>query len=388
MSEILIHGRCDEAFAPVRDAFEQNFRDGLELGAACAIDIEGERVVDLWAGHTDPSKRQDWQRDTLVNLFSTTKGFTAFCAHKLVAEGKLDVDAPVASYWPEFAQAGKGDMPVRWLLSHRAGLAGVKELLPNEALYDWEATCEALAAQAPWWTPGEAHGYHAVTYGWLVGEVVRRIDGRSLGTYFREEFAEPLGADLHIGLPEAEHGRVSNLVPTLAPPADAEAAHIAKSIMGDPEGLTARAFANPPSMALGSGTREWREAEIPAANGHGTAAGLATLYGRAALADGGGVIDPVWRDQVRTENSRGPDKVLGVETRFGLGFMLPLDHPNGGSTLGDGALGHPGAGGSFGYADPERRMGFGYAMNQMGTRILLDDRVVALTEAATKAAPA
>lgn len=388
MSDIEIHGTCAPAFAPVRDAFADGFRQGLEIGAACAIDLEGERVVDLWAGHADPARTRPWQRDTLVNLFSTTKGFTAFCAHKLAAEGKLDVDAPVARYWPAFAQAGKGGLPVRWLLSHRAGLAAVSRPLPNEALYDWDAMCEALAAQEPWWTPGEAHGYHALTFGWLVGEVVRRIDGRSLGTYFRDEFAEPLGADLHIGLPATEHGRVSDLVPTTSPPSDAEAAHIAKAIMSEPEGLTARAFANPPSMALGSGTKAWREAEIPAANGHGTAAGLATLYGRAALPDGGGVIDPVWREQVRTENSRGPDRVLGVETRFGQGFMLPLDHPNGGATLGRGAFGHPGAGGSFGYADPERRMGFGYAMNQMGTRILLDDRVVALTDAATRAVSA
>ena len=386
MNEIEIHGSCDEAFAPVRQAFEQNFRQGTEVGAACAIDIEGERVVDLWAGHADAARTQPWQRDTLVNLFSTTKGLTALCAHKLAAEGRLDVEAPVARYWPEFAQAGKDELPVRWLMGHRAGLAAVKPLLANEALYDWDAMCEALAAQEPWWTPGEKHGYHALTFGWLVGELVRRIDGRSLGRYFREEIAEPLGADIHIGLPESEHGRVSDVIPTLEPPADAEAAHIMKSILAQPEGLTARAFANPPSMALGANHAAWRSAEIPAANGHGTAAALATIYGRAAQGDGGGVIDPEWRDTVRAEVSRGPDEVLGVETRFGLGFMLPLDHPNGGSALGAGAFGHPGAGGSFGYADPERRMGFGYVMNQMGTRILLDDRVVALTAAATEAA--
>ncbi len=224
MSEAEIHGTCHEAFATVRDAFEANFRDGHELGAGCAVDIDGERVVDLWGGHADAARTSAWERDTLVNVFSTTKGMTALCAHQLAAAGKLDVDAPVAHYWPEFEQAGKAELPVRYLMAHRAGLAAIKPLLPNEALFDWDA------------------------------------------------------------------------------------------------------------------------------------------------------------------NSRGPDSVLGVETRFGLGFMIPLDHPNGGSALGDGAFGHPGAGGSFGYADPERRMGFGYVMNKMGTRILMDDRVVRLTAAATKAA--
>jgi len=364
MPEVEIHGRCDARFARVREAFAENFRARDEVGAALALALEGELVVDVWAGHVDLARTRPWQRDTLVNVYSTTKGVTALAAHRLVDEGKLDLDAPVAKYWPEFAQAGKGALPVRWLLSHRAALPAVRKLLPNEALYDWEAMTSALAAEAPWWEPGAAHGYHAVTFGWLVGEVVRRIAGKSLGTYVRDAFAKPLELDFHIGLAEREHGRVADILE-----------------LADPEGVTARAFLNPPSMALGPNVPAWRSAEIPGANGHGTARALATLYGRAALGDGS-VISRDAIERCRGEQSRGDDLVLGVSTRFGLGFMLRQESHEGGRCLGAGAFGHPGAGGSLAFADPERRLGFGYVMNRMGPRILLDDRAIAAVEAA------
>jgi CubicO group peptidase (beta-lactamase class C family) len=379
-SEVEIHGACDARFAPVREAFARNFREQDEIGASVAIALDGEPVVDLWAGHTDLARTQPWQRDTLVNVYSTTKGVTALAAHRLVDEGKLDLDAPVASYWPEFAQAGKGALPVRWLLSHRAGLPAVRKLLPNEALYDWEAMTAALAAEPPWWTPGAAHGYHAVTFGWLVGEVVRRIAGRSLGAYVRDTFAKPLGLDFHIGLAEPEHGRVADILQTVPPDTTGEAAQMFMRALAEPEGVTARAFMNPPSMALGPNVPAWRSAEIPGANGHGTARALATLYGRAALGDGA-VISRAAIERCRGEQSRGDDLVLGVPTRFGLGFMLRQDSHAGGRCLGAGAFGHPGAGGSLAFADPEQRLGFGYVMNRMGPRILLDDRAIALVEA-------
>ena len=397
-SEIEIHGRCDARFARVREAFEENFRAREELGAAVAIALDGEPVVDLWAGHTDLARTQPWQRDTLVNVYSTTKGVTALAAHRLVDEGKLDLDAPVASYWPEFAQAGKGALPVRWLLSHRAGLPAVRKLLPNEALYDWDAMTSALAAEAPWWEPGSSHGYHAVSFGWLVGEVVRRIAGKSLGGYVRETFAEPqaqraaraepershgAGLDFHIGLAESEHARVADIVQPAAPDPNGEAAQLFVRALADPEGVTARAFMNPPSMAFGPNVPAWRSAEIPGANGHGTARALAVLYGRAALGDAGGVISSDATLRCRAEQSRGPDLVLGVPTRFGQGFMLRQETHEGGRCLGTGAFGHPGAGGSLAFADPERRLGFGYVMNRMGPRILLDDRAIALVEAAS-----
>jgi CubicO group peptidase (beta-lactamase class C family) len=382
MAEIEIHGRCDARFARVREAFAESFRTRDEIGAAVAIAVEGEPVVDLWAGHLDRERTRPWQRDTLVNVYSTTKGVTALAAHRLVDEGKLDLDAPVAKYWPEFAQAGKGAIPVRWLLSHRAGLPALRKLLPNEALYDWEAMTSALAAEAPWWEPGTAHGYHAVTFGWLVGEVVRRIAGKSLGAYVRDTFANPLDLDFHVGLAEREHARVADILQPAAPDPNGEAAQMFVRALADPEGVTARAFMNPPSMALGPNVAAWRSAEIPGANGHGTARALATLYGRVALGDAGGVISRDASARCRGEQSRGADLVLGVPTRFGLGFMLRQESHEGGRCLGAGAFGHPGAGGSLAFADPEQRLGFGYVMNRMGPRILLDDRAIALVEAA------
>ena len=212
-----VHGRCEPRFQAVRDVFERNLRDGLDLGAAVAFTLDGEPVVDLWGGRLEFDRDDEWQRDTLVNVYSTTKGMTAICAHRLVEQGKLDLDAPVASYWPEFGQAGKQELPVRWLLSHQAGLPAVRKPLPKGALYDWHAMTSALAAQQPWWTPGTKHGYHAMTYGFLVGELVRRVSGQSLGTYFREQVAEPLEADFHIGLGEEHHARTTRLHGHLVP---------------------------------------------------------------------------------------------------------------------------------------------------------------------------
>ena len=379
-----IHGHCDPRFAKVREAFAANLRDAGEIGAGISVVVDGDPVVDLWGGRADTQGTRPWERDTLVNVYSCTKGMTALCAHRLVAEGRLDIDAPVAKYWPEFAAAGKDTLPVRWLLGHRSGLAAVRASLPGEALYDWDAMCAALAAETPWWTPGTAHGYHAVTFGWLVGEVVRRIDGRSLGTYFREEIAKPLGADFWIGLPEVEHGRVAEMSPLPMPPQDDDRIHLAAIIMGDPQGLAARAFMNPVTMAMGVNNAAWRTAEIPGANGHATARALARIYGalaRGGVQDGVHVLDPAGIARCREEQSYGADLVLPTTTRFGLGFMLPQDRHDARFGPSPNAFGHPGAGGSLGFADPDARVGFGYAMNSMGPHILLDPRAVALIDA-------
>ena len=376
-----IQGRCDDRFAAVRAEFEKGFTSKDEIGAGVCVLVDGERVVDLWGGHADQAQTKAWNEDTLVNVYSTTKGVVAFCVHRLVEEGRLDLDAPVAEIWPEFAARGKAEVPAHWLLSHRVGLPAVRQLLPPEALYDWDAMTTALAAEEPWWTPGEAHGYHAITYGWLAGELVRRVTGKSVGTYFREQFAEPLGLDVHIGLPDAEHGRVAEMGPMAVPPPDElEALEMTKKILADPEGMTARAFANPPSMAAGVNVPEWRRAEIPGANGHATAAGVATLYGLAAVADPR-VLSLASIDRARTEQSVGPDLVLGLSTRIGLGFMLSQERREASFGPSPGAFGHPGAGGSVGFADTERRVGFGYVMNRMGPRILLDDRALDLIDA-------
>ena len=379
-----IQGHCDRRFARVRAAFADNFANRNEIGAAVAVVVDGEPVVDLWAGDADQSGTRPWERGTLANVYSCTKGMTALCAHRLIERGLLDLDAPVPEYWPEFAQAGKASLPVRWLLSHRAGLAAVKPILPGEALYHWDAMCAALAAQEPWWAPGTAHGYHAVTFGWLVGELVRRITGRSLGTYFRDEVAEPLGLEFHIGLPESEHDRVAELTMLPPPSPEDDTMQLGLLIFSDPEGVTARAFMNPPSLAHGVNHSAWRTAEIPGANGHATARALARVYG--VLARGGDengfhLLDTAGIERCREEQSHGPDLVLQIPTRFGLGFMLPQDRPDARFGPNRGAFGHPGAGGSVGFADPETRVGFGYVMNRTGPRILLDPRATALIDA-------
>ncbi|HSP96899.1 MAG TPA: serine hydrolase domain-containing protein [Candidatus Dormibacteraeota bacterium] len=387
MPEPTIHGECATRFRRVREVFEENFRRRREIGAAVAVLHDGDTVVDLWAGWADQAKTQPWQRDTIANVYSCTKAMAALCAHQLVERGRLDLDTPVAAYWPEFAQRGKQRIPVRWLLSHRAGLPAVREILPPESLYDWNMITAALAAEEPWWEPGTAHGYHAVTFGWLVGEVVRRIDGRSLGTYFRDEIARPLGLDFHIGLDEGEHARVaelSDLVMAGADELDPEALGLAQVILADPDGMAARAFMNPPSLAFGVNNAEWRSAEIPGANGHAGARDLARVYG--ALARGGDldgvhVLAPAGIARLRAEQSHGPDLVLQVNTRFGLGVMLPQDRPDAHFGPSPNAFGHPGAGGAVGFADPDGRIGFGYTPNRLGPHILLDPRATALIEA-------
>jgi CubicO group peptidase (beta-lactamase class C family) len=381
---ISIEGTCAPRFAAVRDAFAANFAAGREVGASFAATLDGAVIVDLWGGHADDARTREWTRDTIVNVFSTTKAMTALCVHLLVDRGALDVDAPVARYWPEFAQKNKDRIPVRWLLGHRSGLAAIRETLPNEALYDWNAMCAALAAEEPWWRPGEGHGYHALTIGWLVGELVRRISGRSLGTYYRQEVAEPLGIDFHIGLPESEHARVAEMsgIPLEVPPDGG--VKLAEIILSNPEGLSARAFMNPPSLALGVNHREWRTAEIPGANGHGNARALARVYGalsRGGEVDGVHVLSPAGIARCHQEQSSGPDQVLQITTRFGLGFMLSQKEREARFGPNPRAFGHPGAGGSVGFADPDTKIGFGYVMNRMGPHILLDPRAVELIEA-------
>ena len=382
MTDLPTGGRCEPQFEAVQTAFEQNFTEHGDVGAAVCVYLHGEPVVDIWGGWYSAERERAWDRNTLVNVFSTTKGLTAFCAHRLVEQGLLDVDAPVAQYWPEFAAAGKESIPVRMLLNHQAGMAAVRRPLAMDDLFNWETMTGALAEQEPWWTPGEQHGYHALTYGWLVGEVVRRIDGRSLGTYWREEFAAPLGLDAHIGTGPEYDGRISTLIDA-AP--DPEAPDLVE-LFGGPDSVGAAAFSNPP---LGgpdeeqiTASRGWRGAEIPAANGHATARSLARVYGAAAnggAVDGIHVLNPETLEHAITEQSFGLDTCLQMETRFGLGWMLTADFmPLGPNPR---AFGHPGAGGSLGYADLDAGIGFGYTMNQMQNNLSGDPRVNGLIEA-------
>jgi CubicO group peptidase (beta-lactamase class C family) len=382
-AEFKIEGEVDKRFENVRKAFAENFETRGELGAAVAMVIDGRPVVDLWGGYFDKAKNRSWNRDTLVNVYSTTKGLTATCAHRLIDQGKLDPDEAVSRYWPEFAQAGKKDLPVRYLLSHRAGLPAIRKVLAEEALFDWDTMAAALAEQEPWWQPGTKHGYHALTIGWLVGEVIRRITGKGLGKYFREEIAEPLKLDCHIGLAAAHDSRVSDLL--ASPPPGPDEPNLFVEAMKEPEGATAKAFLNPPVLTKPNlvNTRSWRGAELGAANAHTTARSLARLYGslaRGGEIDGYRVVRPEALERFYAEQSYGPDQVLmQMPTRFSMGFMLSQP----GAMFGPHrkAFGHPGAGGSLGFADPQTKVGFGYTMNQMANGLLIDARASALIDA-------
>ncbi len=379
--DLRVEGACDPRFSRVREVFVQNFSTCGETGAAVALTLDGRSVVDLWAGWADAERTRPWQRDTIVNVYSTTKGMTAICAHWLVDQGRLDLDAPVARYWPEFAQGGKERLPVRYLLSHQAGLPAVRESLPTTAMYDWSPMTTALAAQEPWWEPGTRHGYHAVTYGWLVGEVIRRISGKSVGTFFRDEVARPLDADFHIGLAAEHDRRTASLIP--APPPSPEQMDLFTEILKSADPMMLSVMFNPPIPPDAVNTREWRAAEIPAANGHTNARALARVYGTLACggsADGVRVLSRDSIERALTMQAEGRDAVLPLYTRFGLGFMLSTPTEKMGPN--PRTFGHGGMGGSMAFADPDARLGFGYTMNEAHMGLwLIDPRAAALIDA-------
>lgn len=369
---MLIQGHYSLEFEAVRDAFAALFEDRQERGAALCVQVNGETVIDLWAGTQDKDGAQAWHTDTLVNLFSCTKTFTAVAVLQLAAEGKLSLEAPVARYWPEFAANGKSTITVRQLLNHQAGLPALRQLLPAEALYDWQAMTHALAAEQPWWTPGSAHGYAAITYGWLLGELIRRVDGRSPGRAIVERVAAPLGLDFHIGLADSEFHRVAHVARSKGNPGDEAAQRLLQVTLREPEALSTRAFTNPPSILTSTNKPEWRRMEQPAANGHGNARSLAGFY--QGLLDGT-LLDSEWLDELTREQSLGDDLTLLTPTRFGLGCML--DQPSRANAtfgMGAGAFGHPGAGGSVGFADPYQGVAFGFVTNTLGPYVLMDPR--------------
>jgi CubicO group peptidase (beta-lactamase class C family) len=375
-----LHGSCDPAFRRVADTFASHFArhpsgGPVELGAAVCVEVDGRRVVDLWAGFADPDRTRPWGEDTMVCVFSCTKGIAAICLHQLAERGLIDIDAPVARYWPEFAAAGKQDVTVRHVLTHAAGLNRLRDPLPPGGLYDWRTVVDALAAEAPHWPPGTAHGYHTLSFGHLVGELVRRVDGRDLGTYVHDQLADPLGVDLFVGVPVAEQHRAADLA---LPPKRSALGKVARAALDidptkierydDPHILT------PPVC----NTALWRGAQIPGANGHANARALARVYG--ALANGGeGVLRPGTIDAVRTPQVTGPDRTIGCITQFGLGFNLPGGDV--GYRRGSRGFGHGGAYGSLGWSDPEARLGFGFVFNQCGEP-QADGRAARLLDAA------
>ncbi|MGY4962060.1 serine hydrolase domain-containing protein [Streptomyces sp. 900105245] len=380
-----VGGHCDPRFAAVREAFEANFRERGELGAAVAVTVGGETVVDLWGGWADADRTRRWEQDTLVNVWSTGKGPVALCAHILADRGLLDLDAPVAAYWPEFAAAGKERVLVGHLLSHRAGLSGLREPHSLSELCDWELTTARLARTEPWWEPGTRSGYHALTYGFLVGEVVRRISGLRPGAFLEREVTGPLGIDFTFGLPAKEAGRAAELVRP-SPAAAGEQTAVFQQLA--PVALAA--LANPPVGAAEANSPEWRAAEIPAANGHGTARAVAALYGVLAgrgTYGGRRILSPEAAERVREGQGSCRDLVLGAgfegETEIGLGLWLSGAHGSYGPN--PRAFGHDGFGGSCGLADPDAGVSLGYVMNRMGPRIADDPRKTALVYALYRA---
>jgi CubicO group peptidase (beta-lactamase class C family) len=359
-----ILGTVDPKFTAVRDAFANNFTTHGEKGSAVTIAVNGKVVVDIWGGYRDAAQSEPWREDDIVNFFSVSKALCTLCALQLVERGKLDLDAPVARYWPEFAAGGKDTVTTRQLLCHQGGLPSLREPLPEGAALDWNAITGALAKQEPWWTPGTAHGYHVNTFGFLIGEIVRRISGKSIGTYLRDHIAAPLGADVHIGLPASEHHRVAEY---LWPTTNTGSATMPTA----EQQMRFNAYWNPPGFSGGGWVNrpEWRSAEVPSTNGHGSARGVARVY--AALANGGSVdgIQVISKDvlaEATHEHSNGHDLINDRPSRFGLGFQLTQpERPLGPNK---GAFGHFGAGGSLGYCDPESRIAFAYITNDMGPR--------------------
>jgi CubicO group peptidase (beta-lactamase class C family) len=358
--QVEIHGHCDNKFVSVKEAFAANFEAGLEVGASFAATVNGRFVVDIWGGHANESQTRPWQKDTIVCAFSTTKVMTSICALMLIDRGLLDPNAPVAKYWPEFAQAGKESVLVRHILSHTAGLPALDKPVPMETLYDWNKVVKLLASQKLWWEPGKDWGYHAFTQGFLVGEVVRRITGKTLGIFFRDEVAIPLGADFHIGLPGEHEKRVGEMIP---PPEfkPGEPSYIA------PGSMLYQAMNFPILSALDTRNRAFRACEIPAGNGHGNARSVARVTAAVAC---GGELDGVRLfgqstiEKALEEQYYGSPQSWATPIRFGLGFGLTSKElPIGPNPR---VLYWAGWGGSAVAMDVDAKLSFSYVMNKMG----------------------
>lgn len=406
-----IDGWVASGWEDVREVFQANFDHGSEVGAAFSAYHRGDKVVDLWGGVADDTTGRPWEEDTMVLVFSTTKGVTAMCANRLAQEGALDVDAPVSTYWPEFARAGKEHATVAHLLSHRVGVPWVDGDMSVDDMLSWQPVVEALERQVPVWPPGSDHGYHATTFGWLVGEVVRRVTGRSVGTYLRDTIAGPLGADFFIGLPSAEEHRVARLISFLeslssgrpidsagagGPGPDLERlAELAVTYFA-PDGPLYKALRAPGGALADEGL--WNSprllaAEIPAANGVGTARGVACLYGACVsevVTPGGEkfrVMEPDQLERAVVPQTRGPDRVLlGLDIQWGLGFMVSRGLIASAELGGERAFGHFGMGGSAGWADPDTELGMGYVMNKMDIGLTGDSRSFRLMKACVETA--
>jgi len=364
----IIEGTCDERFGALHRELTQFLEDGDELGASIVVDLDGDIAVDIWGGFRDEARTQPWQRDTITNVWSTTKTVTSLAALMLVDRGELDVDAPVARYWPEFAAAGKQDVLVRHLLSHTSGVSGLEQPALIGDLYDWDKVTARYAAQAPWWPPGSASGYHALNFGHLIGEVLRRVTGVSLKQFVADEIAGPLGADFQIGAAERDWDRIADVVPPPPLPIDFAA-------LG-PDNLTVRTFTGPLIEASEANTPAWRRADLGAVNGHGNARSVGrvlSVISRGGEVDGVRLLRPETIELIFREQANGMDLVLGVPLRFGIGYGLPelTTIPY----IPDGKICFWGGwGGSLIIMDVGRRATISYMMNKMGAGIIGSDR--------------
>jgi CubicO group peptidase (beta-lactamase class C family) len=370
-----ISGTAPARFAAVTDAFADNFARGEELGARFTLVEAGEVVLDLWAGHADRAQTRPFDARTLTPIFSTTKALASLLIARLVDQGKLAYEQTVASVWPEFAAAGKAAITVEQVMSHQEGLCGFPDPMDPADWFDWDLICARLAAMAPLWPPGAASGYHPITFGYLAGEIFRRVEGRTMGQALRQDLAAPFGLDLWIGLPDSEFDRVAELQRPSALPN-----------FGEINAPTKAAFLTPWSSPAGRGQAEWRRMEIPSANGHATAEALARVAGALAndgWLDGEDILSPALIGEAARERIRGQDLVLPFVMSWGAGFMRnEIEHPWG---PGMQTFGHSGWGGSCAFADPERRLGGAYVMNKQSTQLLGDGRPRRLIEAAYRA---
>ncbi|BDB41575.1 MULTISPECIES: serine hydrolase domain-containing protein [Mycobacterium] len=382
VQSVSIQGSCAPRFAGVRDAFERNFTLRHEVGAAVAVWVDGDLVVNLWGGSADAAGTRPWREDTLTTVLSGTKGLSSTCVHQLADRGELDLHAPVARYWPEFGQAGKADITLAMVMSHRSGVIGPRTRLTTEQLLDWDFVCEQLAVAEPWWEPGTAQGYHMTTFGFIVGEVFRRITGRTIGQYLRTEIAEPIGAEVHIGLSPAEQRRCAERVnkPTgrqllaelQAPGYPTSLDEHPKAGMAISMGFLADDDLDTENLQL------WRQLEFPGTNGQVSALGMATFYNALAQEK---LLSREHMDLVREcQGGFEPDLVLGprvADHGWGLGYMLNQRCINGPNPK---MFGHGGLGGSFAFVDLEHRIGYGYVSNRFdASKANADPRSVALS---------
>jgi len=361
MSEVQLLGDCLPRYEAVAAAFAAGFTAGRDVGAAVAVWRDGELVVDLWAGHADRRRSQPWREDTLACFFSVSKAITATCVLQAADRGLLDLQAPVADCWPEFAQAGKAAVTAAQVLAHQAGLPGLHAPAERELLYDWQGMCARLAAEEPWWPPGTKHGYHARTFGFLGGELLRRATGKYVSEWLAQEIAAPMALDVHIGLSEEDQARCAEMLPARVNPAEQKHWPPAMQRMladfTDTATPTGAAFQNPSLKPGYMNSAAFRVAELPALNGHGSARDVARLLGQVPQ-----LLSAQMLQLATRTHSHGPDEVLKSVTRFGLGYMLyeeasPIGWP--------GCFGHAGAGGSVAFCDPQQKLGFAFVMNQM-----------------------